>query len=84
MRKKKNKNQSTVADDLYEKCKSIFGIDSLVVQSSRYECIFENETQKLEGLYAEKFEDPAFNPRWAHGTADHTVVFEIKELSKAR
>jgi hypothetical protein len=28
----------------------------------------------LPQLYQEKFNDPKFNPRWEHGTADHVVV----------
>lgn len=27
--------------------------------------------------YAATFQDPHFNPRWEHGTAEHTVVLDL-------
>jgi hypothetical protein len=70
-------NQHTDADELYKKCKSIFGEDNLVVQLSKDTSIFQGTYQYLKGYYNKSFEDPIFNPRWSNGTADHIEVFEI-------
>jgi hypothetical protein len=72
-----SKNQKATGHQIYEKAKSIFGEDNLVVQLSKDMALFENEEQYLKGLYEEKFEDPQFNPRWAIGTSDHVSIFKI-------
>jgi hypothetical protein len=41
---------------------------------------YMNFEEDLDPLYAEKFSDPKFNPRWSYGTAAYSVVM-VKTLN---
>lgn len=67
------------AQELLELCHDHdLGGESLVVQMSPTEWIGECADEELPPLYAEKFNDPRFNPRWARGYADFVEIVEIK------
>lgn len=53
------------------------GGESLIVQSSPTEWIGDCSDDDLPKLYAEKFNDPGFNPRWDRGTADYVEVVDL-------
>ena len=55
--------------------KNGFGCDECLVVMTETEVI-SNEESPLP-LYREKFQDPNFNPRWEHGSADHVVIIEV-------
>ena len=66
------------AQELLDICHEYgLGGESLIVQSSPTEWIGDCTDDELPELYAEKFHDPRFNPRWKHGTADYIVVVEL-------
>lgn len=68
----------TTAQGLLDLChKHGLGGDSLVVQSSQSEWLGDYADDELPVLYAEKFKDPKFNPRWKFGTADYVLVVEM-------
>ncbi len=46
----------------------------LVVMTTEDVCSLESD---LHPRYHETFQQPDFNPRWEHGTADHTVIIEV-------
>ena len=50
---------------------------SLVIQGPDGEFFDEDEIFELPAAYREKFSDPRWNPRWARGTAEHTVVVTV-------
>jgi hypothetical protein len=50
-------------------------IDCLVVITEKQ--IITRGDEEVNPLYRETFHDPEFNPRWAQGTADHTVVINV-------
>ncbi len=75
----------TKPSSIYEAALRVgFGhVESLVVQGPQ-ENVYRGG-DKLSNLYMdrEKFQDPRFNPRWEHGTADHVELVQIG-ASKAR
>lgn len=50
--------------------------ESFIVQSSPHDWIGDCTEDELPPLYAEKFHDPWFNPRWKNGSADYIEVVE--------
>lgn len=68
----------TTAQGLLDLCHEHgLGGESLVVQSSPSSWIGDCTDEELPALYAEKFHDPMFNPRWDIGTADYVVVVDM-------
>ena len=68
-------------EDVFEAAKKVgFGNPdvNLVVQGPDKN-IFKGD-DNLSGLYLDrsKFEDPHFNPRWEHGTADYVKVVKFR------
>jgi hypothetical protein len=63
-------------EEIYDAAKEVsFGCpDCLVVMDAERE-IFEGEDE-LGGLYRKTFDDPVFNPRWAHGMAAYAEYVE--------
>lgn len=56
-----------------------FGLDRLVVQHDNGE-FTELELEidpETASLYKSKYNDPTFNPRWDHGTADYVRVIDV-------
>lgn len=53
--------------------------ECLVVQVSPSNCVFrgEGEIHEPGSLYAEKFSDPMFNPRWKEGTACYHLLLDL-------
>ncbi len=71
-------NNVTTAKGLLDLChKRGLGGESLIVQSSPREWIGDCTDDELPDLYAEKFHDPRFNPRWKYGTADYIEVVDM-------
>jgi len=70
----------TTPADIFDAAKRVgFGdaeVD-LVVQGPDVN-LFEGD-EDLSGLYLDrtKFQDPRFNPRWEHGTADHVEIVKF-------
>jgi hypothetical protein len=58
-------------------CGASFGCcDCTVIQGEAG--VITSAKDELGPLYAEKFSDPRFNPRWYLGTADYVEVVELK------
>jgi hypothetical protein len=78
-------NPSHSIEDLWLKSKTLFGIDSLVLQTSNNKAIYEGEFDppkcNEECLYYTKFEQPRFNPRWKYGIADYIEVVDVPQLT---
>ena len=53
-----------------------FGCDDCLVVVGEDTILYKGEG-KLHARYRKTFSDPMFNPRWEHGTADHTEIVEI-------
>ena len=55
------------------------GGPSLIVQTSADTYLSEEamDVDELPEWYRTKFDDPQFNPRWAHGTAEYTEIVEL-------
>lgn len=72
------KNNVTTAQGLLDLCHA-HGLrtESLIVQSAPDAWIGNCTEDELPALYAEKFSDPRFNPRWRHGTAAYTEVVDM-------
>lgn len=78
-------NRNAGNKEIFEIAKELFGVSSLILQSSPTnsmadESIFDDANEvisKPESLYQSKFNDPIFNPRWDFGIADYTEVLEI-------
>ncbi len=54
-----------------------FGCEDCLVVQDRERDFHGPVIEELPAVYREKFDDPRWNPRWRHGTADHTVVVEV-------
>lgn len=78
-------NPSHSQEELWVKAKTLFGIDSLVLQTSNDKAIYEGDFDapkcNEECLYYKKFEQPKFNPRWEYGSADYVEVVDIPQLT---
>ena len=71
-------NNVTTAEGLLDLCHDHgLGGESLIVQASPVDWIGDCTEDELPCLYAEKFSDPRFNPRWKHGTADYVEVVDM-------
>ena len=72
------KNKVTTAQELLDLCHA-HGLkgESLIVQSAPDAWIGDCTEDELPALYAEKFNEPRFNPRWSHGTAAYTEVVDM-------
>lgn len=72
------KHNVTTARELLDLCHEHgLGGESLIVQSSPEEWIGDCTDDELPDIYAEKFHDPIFNPRWHYGSADYVEVVEM-------
>lgn len=77
-------NLSHTNEELWSKAKTLFGLDSLVMQLAPDKVLYEGPCEhpepKGDCLYFTKFQDPKFNPRWSLGISDNFEVIEIKPL----
>lgn len=55
-----------------------FGSPNDLVVITKDEVIYKGDDE-LGPLYDQTFQQPRFNPRWVHGTADHVVVVRVKD-----
>lgn len=68
----------TTAQGLLDLChEHDLGGESLIVQSAPDVWIGDCTDDELPELYAEKFHDPRFNPRWHYGSADYVEVVDM-------
>jgi hypothetical protein len=51
--------------------------DCLVVMTSREEKCLSNDP--LDGRFRQTFDQPRFNPRWEHGSADFIEIVNLEE-----
>ena len=71
-------NSVATAQGLLDLCHEYgLGGESLIVQSTPDKWIGDCTDDDLPELYAEKFSDPRFNPRWKYGTADYVEVVDM-------
>lgn len=77
------KNNVTTAQGLLELCHA-HGLsgESLIVQSAPDVWVGDCTEGELPAMYAEKFDDPTFNPRWSYGTAAYTEVVDMTPNKK--
>ena len=54
-----------------------FGSEESLVVSGVKKSKFKGSGEPLPRLYRQTFNQPRFNPRWKHGTADHIEVVEL-------
>jgi hypothetical protein len=68
------------AEDVYNMASVYsFGEKSCLVVITDFEIYHRKPkgSERISPLYRKTFQDPLFNPRWKHGTADHVVVINI-------
>tara|TARA_B100000809_G_scaffold263382_1_gene316483 strand:- start:1479 stop:2063 length:585 start_codon:yes stop_codon:yes gene_type:complete len=74
-------NPTVTAQEIFTKTKQFFPAYCHCVQIGPTAIISdETEFGTASDLYERFFDDAEFNPRWEHGTADHTIVADIDNL----
>ncbi|MDQ5893681.1 MAG: hypothetical protein QG640_693 [Patescibacteria group bacterium] len=54
-----------------------FGHESSLVVMNGKETFHKTDTEGFEKGYRQTFDNPEFNPRWDHGTADYTQIVHL-------
>lgn len=72
------------AEQTYKLAREInFGSQSCLVVMTEKEEVFKGD-EDLSSAYRQTFNQPRFNPRWKHGTADNTVIIDLSEMKKKK
>lgn len=65
------------ASEIYDAALDVnFGCMGCLVVQAEGETVWRGDDD-LGPLYAEKFADPRFNPRWDYGTAEYVRIIEL-------
>ena len=72
----KDKRLEKIEDIYIVALENNFGCKDCLVVMSKEDVIFSG-SEGLGPLYSETFDNPSFNPRWKHGTADEVIILRF-------
>jgi hypothetical protein len=74
-------DQSSALKRIYETVANYVGCKKCLAVQGRDVSLFKGD-EPLSTLYAEKFADPAFNPRWENGTAPYVYYLDAQGMRR--